>query len=81
MKPLFLSMNPIELETQTLLLLTRLFQISASEIPLRLRNNSQPSENFSAFQNLSLYGEAFGLSTKILEPFYIVELSQRARDI
>lgn len=81
MKPLFLSMNPIELETQTSLLLARLFQIFAGEIPSWLRNSSQLSEDFSAFQNFHLYGEAFRLSAKISEPFCTVELSQRARDI
>ena len=54
MKPPFFGSTPIELEFQSSLLLARFLQISAGEIPLPLKNNSQRSGQLSPSQNLGL---------------------------
>ena len=81
MKPVFFGTTSIQLEIQTSLLLTRLLQISANEIPSPLRNNSEPYGELSPSQNLGLCGEAFGLSTNNPKSFRTVELSRLCNDL
>lgn len=66
----------IQLKIQTSLLVAKLLQISANEIPLPLKNNSKLYGKLSLSQNLGLCGEAFVLSTNNSKLFYMVALSQ-----
>jgi len=74
-KPPFSGVKPEDLECQAILLLSGLLRISASNLPSRLPNRSQPVTDFSPAQNMSLYSEIFEVTDYTPRPIGRYDLS------